>query len=173
MSVEITFETDDCHGLVAVGTSLWEAARRLGLSLPADCKGCGECDTCAVVIMRGAELLSPANEFELKILGAERLGGATRLACQTKLNKMGEVVVRQAPIVGTASKKTESGKAFRDLPLKQQVGVFIEQQANAIFEGVNTLRGRSNALIEKFLNLKPQKAASTHPSDRDSPSTNK
>src|ERR1700687_649353 len=144
MSVEITFETDDCHGLVAVGTSLWEAARRLGVSLPAECNGCGECDTCAVVVIQGAELVSPVNEFELKMLGAERLGAAARLACQTKLNKPGEVVVRQAPIALTASRKTESGKAFRDLPLKQQVGAFIEEQANTISEGVNTLRVRSN-----------------------------
>jgi ferredoxin len=172
MSVEITFELDAGHGLVAVGTSLWEAAKRLGVSLPADCKGRGECDTCALVIIQGAELLSPANEFELKILGPERLGAAERLACQTKLDKTGEVVVRQAPLAATAGKKAESGKALRDLTLKQQVGAFIELEATKISEAVNALRGQSNALVEKFLNLKPQKAASTHHSDRDAPPPN-
>jgi ferredoxin len=171
MSVEITFEVDDGHGLVAEGTSLWEAAKRLGVSLPADCKGCGECDTCTLVIVRGAELLSPANEFEMKILGPERLGVAQRLACQTKLDKTGEVVVRRAKIAATARKKAESGKAFRDLPLKQQVGAFIEVEATKISEAVNALRGQSNALVEKFLNLKPQKSDSTHHNDRGAPPT--
>jgi ferredoxin len=61
MSVEITFEVDEGHGLVAEGTSLWDAAKRLGVRLPADCNGRGECDGCAVLINRGSELLSPAN----------------------------------------------------------------------------------------------------------------
>jgi ferredoxin len=154
MSVEITFEQDGGSGLVAPGSSLWEAARRLGVGLRADCRGRGECDACAVLIIKGSELVSPAKEWEYKVLGAERLAAGERLACQTTLVKSGEVTARVLPVVESAGK---SEKTFSSLPLKQQVGAFIETEAKAVSEAMNMLRGKSNALVEKFLNLKQEK----------------
>src|SRR6266550_33751 len=142
MSVEITFEQDGGSGLVAVGTSLWEGAKRLGVVLRADCRGRGDCDACAVLIIKGAELLSPANESEHKVLGAERLAAGERLACQTILVTSGEVMARVLPLSESAGK---SKKAFSSLPLKQQVGAIIETEAKALSEAVNMLRGKSNA----------------------------
>jgi ferredoxin len=153
MSVEITFEQDGGHGLVAAGTSLWEAAKRLGVQLSADCNGRGECDACAVLILRGAELLSPPNDPEQKMLGAERLGSAQRLACQTKIERSGPVTARAMPGEANAEKQNESGRAVGDLTLGNQVSALIERQAVAITEAANTLREKSNGLIEKFLNL--------------------
>src|SRR5882724_6482725 len=115
MSVEITFEQDGGSGLVAEGSSLWEAARRLGVGLRADCRGRGECDACAVLIIKGPELVSPAKEAEYKILGAERVASGQRLACQTTLVKPGAVTARALPVVESAGK---SEKAFSSLPLK-------------------------------------------------------
>ena len=155
MSVEIRFEQDGGSGLVAVGSSLWEAAKRLGVGLRADCRGRGECDGCAVRITKGAELISPPKESEYKILGGERVASGERLACQTTLVRSGEVAVRILPVVEKSKKNGRT--AFSSLPLKQQVGVLIETQAKAISEGINTLRGKSNALLEKFLNLNQRK----------------
>ena len=156
MSVEITFEGDGGHGLVAVGTSLWEAAKRLGVHLPADCNGRGECDACAVLVIAGAELLSPANDDERKVLGAQLLGTQHRLACQTTLDRTGAVAVRLAPEGLCTEKQKEAGKVFRKLPLSSRVGALIELQAIAVTEAANALREKSNALIEKFLNLQSQ-----------------
>lgn len=161
MSVEVSFEQDGGHGLVATGTSLWEAAKRLGVQLRADCNGRGECDACAVEITAGAELLSPVNEREQKILGAERLRSAQRLACQATLDRSGAVSACAATVLRDADKQRESAKAFRELTTGKQVSALIELQAVAITEAVNTLRGKSNALIEKFLNLKSQPASAT------------
>lgn len=161
MSVEISFEQDGGHGLVATGTSLWEAAKRLGIQLRADCNGRGECDACAVLITSGAHLLSPANERERKMLGDERLIIAQRLACQATLDRSGAVSACAATILPEADKQNEPGKAFRELTTGKQVSALIELQAVAITEAVNTLRGKSNALIEKFLNLKSQPANAT------------
>src|SRR6266513_2182278 len=101
MSVEITFEPEGASGLVAEGTFIWEAAKRLGVSIRVDCRGRGECDSCAVTIDRGAALLSAATAAEEQILGADRLGDAgqrERLACQAILERQGEIIVRQAAI---------------------------------------------------------------------------
>jgi ferredoxin len=157
MSVEITFEQDGGSGLVAAGSSLWDAARRLGVGLRADCRGRGECDACAVLIVKGAELLCPVKESEYKVLGAERVAAGERLACQTTLVKPGEVTARVMPVAKSAGKTEKSEKAFSSLPLKQQVGAFIETEAKVISKAVNMLRGKSNALVEKFLNLNQEK----------------
>src|SRR5438270_13734725 len=94
MSVEITFEHDGSAGLVAEGTYLWEAARRLGVPMVAECSGRGECDTCAVAITRGDEILSPPTAAERRQLGQERLNSGQRLACQANLVRSGELHLR-------------------------------------------------------------------------------
>jgi len=156
MSVAIRFEDEGYSGLVAEGTYLWEAAKRLGVRLPADCNGRGECDTCAVVIVEGVELLFPITDAEQKILGAERLAQRQRLACQTKLKQSGEVIVRPAPAVEGADQK-KYRKRFRDLPLNQQVSSLIELEANVVSEALNTFRGKYVAFLGRLLNLTPPK----------------
>ena len=156
MSVEVTFEEDGGNGLVAAGASLWEAGKRLGIGLRADCKGLGECDGCAVRIIQGGDLLSPATAAELKVLGAERLLAGERLACQTILVKTGEIMVRIVPRP-EGDKQKQKQRAGKTLSFKQQLGVLIETEAKAISEAVNMIRGKSNALVEKFLNLNQEK----------------
>lgn len=163
MSIEVTFEEDGGSGLVAAGASLWEAAKRLGVGLRADCKGLGECEGCALQIIQGADSLSPATEAELKVLGAERLLAGQRLACQTILHKTPAVIARVVPPADGDGQQQQSGKA---LPLKQQIGAFIETEANAISQAVNMIRGRSTELVEKFLNLPPKEPDSTSQSGK-------
>src|SRR5262245_9713341 len=157
MSVDVTFEQDGGNGLVAVGSSLWEAARRLGVGVRADCKGLGECDACAVQIVTGSESLSAATAAELRMLGAERLLAGERLACQTILVGSGTVVARVVP--PAVEEKERPGKT---LPFRQQLGGFIETEAKAISEALNMITSKKNALVAKFLNL-----------DRDKPDTGK
>ena len=57
MSVTITFEPSGISGLVAEGTYLIDAARRMGASLGAGCTaGKGECPACVVSIKSGADI---------------------------------------------------------------------------------------------------------------------
>src|ERR687895_514508 len=102
MSVDIKFEPDGHYGLVAEGAYLWDAAKRLGVRLPAECKGRGECDTCAVVVEEGATLLSSLTEAERERLSPERLLAGERLACQSKVERGGELVLRSVPVTERA-----------------------------------------------------------------------
>lgn len=146
---------------------MWDAARRLGVAVRADCKGLGECEGCALQIIQGADSLSPATEAELKVLGAERLLAGQRLACQTILIKSAAVIARVVPPADGDGQQQSSGKG---LPLKQQIGAFIETEANAISEAVNMIRGKSNELVEKFLNLQPKEPDSTSQGGKGTPS---
>ena len=156
MIVEITFEHDGSSGLVAEGSNLWDAARRLGVRLPAECNGRGECDTCAVAVVRGAELLSPATAAEEKNLSADRRENRERLACQVKLERSGVVVVCPVVLKGSQTDK-DSDKRFRNLPFNQKVGALIELEATLIFEAMNTIRHTSRGFVGKLLNLNERK----------------
>src|SRR6185503_10570545 len=97
MSVSITFEPSGINGLVAEGTYLIDAARRMGAPLGAGCTaGKGECPECVVSVKAGANLLSPPSLAEEQQLGAEHLDQSLRLACQVKIENHGEVVVMTA-----------------------------------------------------------------------------
>ncbi len=74
MSVSITFEPSGISGVVAEGTYLIDAARRMGASLGAGCTaGKGECPACVVSVKSGANLLSLPSVAEEKQLGVEQL----------------------------------------------------------------------------------------------------
>ena len=94
MSVSITFEPSGISGVVAQGTYVIDAARRMGAPLGTGCTaGKGECPACGVNnYWRGN--YSPPSVAEEKQLGVEQLEQALRLACQVKIENHGEVVVR-------------------------------------------------------------------------------
>src|SRR5918911_3389233 len=126
MSVSITFEPSGINGLVAEGTYLIDAARRMGASLGAGCTaGKGECPACVVSVKTGAELLSTPSMIEEKQLGQEHLDQSFRLACQTKLENHGEVVVMAATRPQTSSKPDDAEANFRTkfaaLPLNKKI----------------------------------------------------
>src|SRR2546423_15350512 len=88
MSVNIKFEPAGITGVVAEGTYLWDAAKRIGLRLPAECGGRGECDTCAVLIEKGTTLLSSLTNAERVRLSPERLS-AVGVPCVPAENSFG------------------------------------------------------------------------------------
>src|SRR5215213_1767865 len=108
MSLSITFEPSGLSGVVAEGTYLIDAARRMGVSLGSGCTiGKAECPACLVSVKAGGDLLSPPSAAEEKLLGPEQLDQSLRLACQVKLETHGEVVVM-------ASARKPGGGAPRD-----------------------------------------------------------
>src|SRR3982750_4845821 len=113
MSVDIKFQPEGQNGVVAEGTYLWDAAKRLGVRLPAECEGRGECDTCAVVVEEGATLLSDLTRAERTRLSPERLAAGERLACQAKVERGGDLVLRPVPVIERAETTDEAVKDFR------------------------------------------------------------
>ena len=125
-------------GLVAEGTYLWDAAKRLGVRLPADCGGRGECDTCAVVVGEGATLLSGLTEAERTVLSPERLAAGERLACQAKAERGGRLVLRPVPVTERAETTEETAKDFREefrrMPLRKKLATLVGLEADVAYE---------------------------------------
>jgi ferredoxin len=139
MSVNVEWKTEDGGrtGVVAEGTYLWDAAKRLGVRLPAECEGRGECDTCAVAVEDGATLLSALTEPERVRLSPERLLAGERLACQAKVERGGQLVLRPVPVTEREPTADESVRDFRkdfaEMPLKRKLTTLVELEATAAF----------------------------------------
>ena len=126
MSVSITFEPSGINGLVAEGTYLIDAARRMGAPLGAGCTaGKGECPSCVVSVKAGANLLSPPSLAEEQQLGAEQLDQSLRLACQVKIENHGDVVVMSADAttkIGACRRRIRTDEEIRRAATRQKAG---------------------------------------------------
>ena len=160
MSVNVEFVPDDRHGVVAEGTYLWDAAKRLGLRLPADCEGRGECDTCAVVVREGATLLSGLTGAERTRLSPERLAAGERLACQTKVERAGDLVLEPVPVTvrqETAEEVKQDLRAeFREMPLQQKLVTLVELEAIAASQTFKAIADVPKSYFEKGLDYVAQ-----------------
>lgn len=157
MSVDIKIEPEGRSGIVAEGTYLWDAAKRLGVRLPAECEGRGECDTCAVIIEEGATLLSSLTEAERVRLSPERLAAGERLACQVKVEHAGELVMRPVPVTERAETTEETVKDFRkefkEMPLDRKMATLAELEAVTMFQTLSTIMNLPFTVGEKVMDF--------------------
>jgi ferredoxin len=133
MSVSITFEPSGISGVVAQGTYLIEAARRMGAPLGTGCTaGKGECPACLISVKSGAEVLSPPTMAETTQLGDD-VDQSLRLACQVKLENQGDVVVMVAARPQTRAAETDTvadlQKKFGALPLGKKIAALMQFEA--------------------------------------------
>ncbi len=127
MEVELRFEPSGRYGVVAVGSYLLDAARRLGVKLDDELGEFGITPGCFVEIIKGRELLSKPTKLELEHLSQQNRKKGDRLPSQTKIEKPGELVV-----MVTENKKPEVSqfesfkKEFDQLPLEEKVRNLME-----------------------------------------------
>ncbi len=135
--VEIKFEREDRNGIVAVGTYLLDAARRLGIELESE--QFGETDFFVVKVTSGNELLSAPTKTEIELLSAERRGQGERFACHAKIERLGEISImttekKQEEKPAEEEKKEEYRKEFEELPLEKKIASLLELEAIALSE---------------------------------------
>jgi ferredoxin len=144
MSVSITFEPSGISGLVAEGTYLIDAARRMGAPLGTGCTaGKGECPACLISVKTGAALLSLPSVAEEKQLGLEQLDQHLRLACQVKIENPGEVVVMVAARPQTRptppnNSESELRTKFGALPLNKKIATLLQLEAITMSEAFDS-----------------------------------
>lgn len=157
---ELKFEREEERGgVVAVGTYLYDAARRMGVKV--ECERRGESDDCAMVIKEGAEFLSEVTEREKLHLTDERRAGGERLACQIKIESAGEIVVM------THKKKEEDKpkeevrieeyrKQFEELPLEKKIASLLELEGIALSETVSFVVNSPTHIVGKIMDVMAQ-----------------
>ncbi len=157
MSVNIRFSDSEAEGIIAEGTYLWEAAKRMGVRLPAECGGQGQCDTCAVIVEEGMTLLTGLTDAERERLSPERLAAGERLACQTRIEHGGNLILRLAPATEREPTTEETlrdvGREFREMPLDQKLRTLAELEAVTAYETIKMVAGVPSWIGGKVLDL--------------------
>lgn len=157
MSVNVRFSDREADGVIAEGTYVWDAAKRMGVRLPAECAGKGQCDTCAVIIEDGMSVLSSLTDAEREHLSPERLAAGERLACQTRIERGGDLRLRLAPVTEREATSEESlrdiGHDFRELPLNQKLRTLIEFEAVTAYQTLKTIADVPSLIGGKVLDL--------------------
>lgn len=160
--IEIKFEVEnqpERSGVVAEGTYLWDAAKRLGVHLKAECEGRGTCDTCAVTILKGRELLSTPTSPEMQHLTDERRANGERLACQTRIERNGEinVMVKKQEVEEEETKPGDEPRDFRkdfqELPFEKKFATLVQLEAVALSETLNYVSHLPSYVVGKVMDV--------------------
>ncbi len=106
MNARIRFEPDGLETEVPVGSTIRQAAEKIGAQLGSACGGVCACSTCHVYVKEGLEALSPLEDKEEDQLDdAFDVRPSSRLGCQAKLLEARRYVVEIS---------RESHRAFLD-----------------------------------------------------------
>lgn len=156
METEITFNPSGRNGLVAVGTYLLDAAKRLGVEM--ECEEYGESEVCVAKVTQGANLLSPPTKFELEYLSEDRRKHGSRLASQAKIEKEGEIIVmvkeKKAPEQPEEEKRAkQSRKEFEELPLEKKVAKLLELEFITLGETVSFVFNSPFKVVDKIMDV--------------------
>ncbi|MEZ5344609.1 MAG: 2Fe-2S iron-sulfur cluster binding domain-containing protein [Pyrinomonadaceae bacterium] len=141
--VIIKFESEGREGIIAAGSYLSDAARRLGVKITGDCFDPETEHECVMKISAGSELLSSPTQTELEQLSSTARKNGERLACQTIIEKPGEIVImsvkkKQEETKSEETKAEEKAdefkKEFEEMPLDKKIASLLELEAIALGE---------------------------------------
>ena len=187
--IEIKFEVEnqpERSGVVPEGTYLWDAAKRLGVHLKAECDGRGACDTCAVTVSKGGQMLSTATSAEMQHLTDERRANGERLACQTRIERNGEltVMVKKQEVEEEETKQSSEPRDFRkdfqELPFEKKFATLVQIEAVALSETLNYVSNLPSFVAGKIMDvigafgkqMDEQKRAEKRPDEHKTSETN-
>ncbi|MEO6590148.1 MAG: hypothetical protein ABIP06_12680 [Pyrinomonadaceae bacterium] len=153
--IEIKFERENRDGIAVAQSYLIDAARRLGVEIT--CERLGLTDECAVTIKKGGNLLSDPTKAEKEVLGDKRLKKGERLACQTKLEKNGEIVILTAEKKQEEKTEAEDAeeyrKKFAELPLEKKIADLVRLEALALSETFNFILNSPSHIVSKVMDV--------------------
>ena len=157
--VEVKFEREDLEGVVAVGTYIDAAAGRMGIEFEGPCAvDLGE-HCCSVTIVDGSDHLSKPTKLETEYFHGRSHDPSDRLACQTRFESPGEVVImtkeKDAPKT-EATAEAESAKYAEDftgLPLEQKIATLVRLEAIALSETVSFVFNSPYLVFDKLLDV--------------------
>ncbi|MGI8542844.1 MAG: 2Fe-2S iron-sulfur cluster-binding protein [Aridibacter sp.] len=161
--VFINFESEKREGIVAVGTYLIDAAKRLGINIECDCniEEVEPTQSCMMKISKGETLLSEPTLFEKQHLSSQAIKNGERLSCQAKIEKSGEITVMSVKKKADAEEEKTSEeeiheefkKEFEELPLEKKIANLVELEAIALSETFSFVLNSPYAAVGKVMDV--------------------
>ena len=155
---ELKFEREGRSGVAVVGSYLIDAARRVGIEVEDECGRLGLCDTCAMTITQGRDLLSAPTKAEMELLSDERRKNGERLSCQAKIEKSGEIVImtkeKKKEEKPSAEEKSENyRKEFEEMPLEKKIAELVRLEAIALGETFSFILNSPSKIVGKVMDV--------------------
>lgn len=158
--VEIRFDRENLEGIVAVGTYLSDAARRLGIRFKSDCITVAGEHCCAVSVVSGDQLLSTRTAIETAYLQENRRGSNWRLACQARIERAGELVImtgetktHETEEQNVDDKNEKYKKEFADMPLEKKIASLVQLEALALGETFSFIINSPFKVFDKAMDV--------------------
>jgi len=105
--IEVVFQPYGKRTLIPSGTTIIDAAKKLGIDISSLCGGRGTCGKCKVKVQSGIEGLNPLTEQELNHLSKDEIETNFRLACQARVTLPSIVLVPEISRIGKQRLQTE------------------------------------------------------------------
>lgn len=156
---ELKFEREDRSGIAVGGSYLIDAARRIGIEVEAECGRLGLCESCAMTVRHGGDLLSAPTKAEMEQLSDDRRKNGERLSCQAKIEKSGEVVImtkekKKQEAEPSAEEKTETfRKEFEELPLEKKIAALMKLEVIALGETFSFILNSPYKIADKVMDV--------------------
>jgi len=155
--VDIKFEREGLEGVVAEGSYLIDAMKRLGVRLDGICEPQNDLHFCAVTVTHGAGLLSAETSAEAEYFAKFGREDNERLACQAKLERGGEVTImtkeKKEEPAAAADREAEYRKEFTELPLEKKIANLLQLEAIALGETVSFVINSPFKIFEKAMDV--------------------
>lgn len=138
--VELKFEREGIEGVVPVGSYLIDAMKRLGGAIFEPCDHRNGEHRCSVVISSGIPLLSKLTVTETEHFASKGRRTNERLACETKIERPGEIVIMTQEAKSTAKKEPTKDRfqaEFEAFPLEEKISKLFKMEAVTIGETIN------------------------------------
>ena len=161
MSVaNVTFRREDREGIVAVGSYLADAAKRFGIRFENECLQDEDIHFCSLVVASGAEKMSPLTSVETEHFSSRGRKTDERLACQTKIEIPGDVVIMTTEKNNGANDETTADdqsdqykKDFTELPLEKKIATLVQLEAIALSETVTFIMNSPYLVFDKVMDV--------------------
>jgi ferredoxin len=174
MNVSVTFEPSGISGLVAQGTYLVDAARRMGAPIGAGCTaGKADCPACVVSVKSGGDQLSTPTNTEARLLGEGGLADSLRLACQAKIEGHGDIVLMVSAHRTHSQSATvnpdDVAKKFAELSLNQKIAALLKFEAITMSEAWDAALQKPLAIGNRAFESIMARARSAKSQDKSKP----
>jgi len=98
--ITVTFEPEGRRGRVALGTSIFHAAREVGVGIRSECAGKGTCGKCKVIV-KNKNAANEVTDVEREHLSSREIDSGYRLACRAIVKQNITVMVPEETRIGT------------------------------------------------------------------------
>ena len=138
--VEVKFEREGNEGVVAVDSYLIDVMKRLGVAKCEPCEHGNKVHNCSVSIPSGIDLLSELTATETEHFASNGRRTNERLACETKVERPGEITIMTQETKTAAPKEPAKDKfqaEFEALPLEEKISKLFKMEAVTLGETIS------------------------------------